>query len=88
MARTLNGNLTGRAARTERNDQQEYDRRRWVEKERQRMADYEDTLIDAAIELPGFREFWEMVPEHGSRRERIQMLEKFIEANKKQVRVP
>jgi len=78
MARTLNGSLTGRAAREEASDLAEYNYEQRVKEERARLEARENELLDAAIPLPGFDEFWAGVPTFGKRRDRIAMLEDFI----------
>jgi len=50
----------------------------WVKEQRQLLIDRENALVDMAIDLPGFDEFWESVPDFGTYAERIQSLEEFI----------
>lgn len=78
MARTLGGKLTGAAAREEARDLADYNYQQWVQEERDKLIDRENALLDEAIPLPGFYEFWETVPTFGKRRDRIAMLEQFI----------
>jgi len=89
MARTRNGNLTGRAGA-----EQLADQRRWLHDEAMRAADAarlkreaeeiteENDLIRMAIVIEGetsFFRWWdddEQVPVHGKRSERIELLKK------------
>lgn len=82
MARTLNGKLTGSAAREEKRDLLQHNHEMWVLEQRQKLIDREDKLIDQAINLPGFEEFWNAVPDFGRHQERIEMLESFIAKSK------
>lgn len=78
MSRTLNGNLTGAAAREEARELADYNYQQWVQEERARLEARESELLTAAADLPGFNEFWDGVPSFGKRKDRIAMLEDFI----------
>jgi hypothetical protein len=82
MARTLSGSLTGAAAREEARDLAEANYEAWVREERQKLMSQESALLDQAVELPGFDEFWEGVPVFGTMRSRISALEQFITSHK------
>ena len=78
MALTKNGKLIGKAASEDLRDQREQIHAVWVKEQRQLLIDRENALVDLAIDLPGFDEFWESVPDFGTYAERIQSLEEFI----------
>jgi len=78
MALTKNGKLIGKAASEDLRDQREHIHAVWVKEQRQLLIDRENALVDMAIDLPGFDEFWESVPDFGTYAERIQSLEEFI----------
>ena len=78
MSRSINGNFLGRAAREENRDIREAAYHSWVETEKQRLIDYENELLDRAVQIEGFYEFWDTVPMFGKRRERIASIEAFI----------
>lgn len=81
MARSINGNLLGRAAQIELRDLREYNEEMWRkerEAQKQKLIDEENNLFGIAVELDGFFDFWDTVPDFGSRRERIKMIKEFM----------
>ena len=65
MARTTNGNLIGRAAQTEKTELAEANYQAWLAEQRQILIDRENSLLDQAVNMPGFYEFWATVPVFG-----------------------
>lgn len=68
----------GRAAVTERMELADYNYEMWVKEEREKLIAREDELLRKAVGMDGFDVFWDTVPDFGSRRERIRLLEEFI----------
>lgn len=81
MARTIHGNLTGRAARGQISDELNAAYDDWVRCERQKLIDRENELYLCALDIEGFDAFWKSVPDFGKHRDRINMLSNFIQTN-------
>jgi hypothetical protein len=81
MARHTSGALIGAAAREEARDLEDANSAAWVREERQKLMDRENELLEQAVLLPGFYELWQSVPVFGTRKSRIETLEKFIKEN-------
>lgn len=78
MARSIYGNLTGRAAAENLRDLRDYNDEMWLKEQKQKQIDRENRLYVAAMEYPTFESFWNTVPDFGKRTERIVMLQAFI----------
>lgn len=90
MARTVSGNLTGRAAVEERREIMDLNYKKYTLEQQKKLMQRESDLIDEVIELVGFEKFeswWDddnNVPVFGARQMRIALLEKYIEEVKSQ----
>jgi hypothetical protein len=86
MSRTLNGNLTGQAAATERGELVEF---LIAESERARLdalLEAERDLMEKCIDIEGAPAFWEWynndetIPRHGSTKDRIELVRAHLDA--------
>ncbi len=78
MARSIYGNLVGRAAAEDLRDLRDYNDEMWLKEQKQKQIDRENRLYVSAMEYPTFDSFWDTVPDFGKRSERIVMLQAFI----------
>ena len=78
MARSINGNLLGRAAAEDLRDLRDYNDEMWLKEQKQKQIDRENRLYVAAMAYPTFDAFWDTVPDFGKRSERINLLQAFL----------